>query len=249
MLNANQHPFQTIIDLVKKTGLGFKEFMFRTNIVIDHVLDSNGYVEKSFPGGLLIIKFSDGNEHLGSMALTRKQVNDMLEQIDPVSWGLRYTLSFSFVDTVVFKIKDADIKIHLTFFVSKCGVLAAQSGKAIIEVVPKKDDDWYKEGLLIPNKKLKQSSYPKFYFTPVREIEGISVRLLSCLKALKLEYGWQLPIVTIADMDRTDGFGDTRRSELSTFLQERGSALHCPFTEDELVLFKSKTTHNFKLKV
>ena len=131
--------FQNVIDAVNATGIGFKKFLFRSNMSLDEV--TNFIDEKTFTlpkddrrDGILIIKFSDGNSYIGSLQVTEE---DLAHADFTGKNGFYFEFSIPNyrgtigLDTDMFKISDWTV------------------GEAEVELYPVKENlkKWYEEGL------------------------------------------------------------------------------------------------------
>ena len=151
--------FSKVLDKVIKTGVGFKEFKFRSNLSPSYFIEmktgslKNDIFETISFSNLLSIDFSDGNEYVGSISFDCEDLDVHLNDDDRIeitddsvailflSLDHRISEFFDTLDSfekhkkeVVKYWEGFDVAMVITF---KRSLLAGAIGNAIVEVLPR----------------------------------------------------------------------------------------------------------------
>ncbi len=126
-----EHTFQNVINAVAKTGLGYKEFFFRTNLSYDEIIDSDNFGDRRPLGDILIIKFSDGENCVGTLTMTEDEFGK--------SFGSAGSTDIDLTEfSNLFPDAEIGVELYLKFGLEHFD--DQTMGKILVEISPRKRD-------------------------------------------------------------------------------------------------------------
>jgi len=138
-MQENLDSFKNVINAVNATGIGFKKFLFRSNMSLDEVTSFIDEKTFSLPkddrrDGILIIKFSDGNSYLGSLQVTEEDLSHA---------------DFTGKNGFFFEFRTQDLKGTIGLDTNMFNITDWTVGEAEVELYPVKENlkQWDEEGL------------------------------------------------------------------------------------------------------
>lgn len=127
------HTFQNVINAVAKTGLGYKEFFFRTNLSYDEIIDSHNFGDGRPLGDIFIIKFSDGENCIGTLTMTEDEFDSAFGS------GSDKNIALSEFHNL-FPLAEINIDLHLKFGIDE-HFDDPTMGKALVSIYSRKRDE------------------------------------------------------------------------------------------------------------
>lgn len=139
--------FQKVIDLTYANGVGIKKFIFRANRSYDEIINmeqkdgEDFYLpleEEDWRSEILIIKFSDGISHIGTLCLTREDI----ERADAGYYHKKPSYFFEITDLF-----DLDLRVLIQLKYNVYSIADGTVGDAYVEAYPKREKlkEWFEE--------------------------------------------------------------------------------------------------------